>query len=336
MNLQHRIDLMIKLGGYLQGEEPEWLAIRDKARIENGWFSREFIDLSLKNIAGKFLERNKLENWINKYSIPEINEHPLRIGIVMAGNLPLVGFHDFLCGFISGHKLCMKLSSKDQVLLPHLVARLCEWEPQLKDELTFSEMLKDCDAYIATGSNNSGRYFEYYFAKYPHIIRLNRTSVAILDGTETDAQLSLLADDIQLYFGLGCRNVSKLYVPENYDFLPLLSALKRYDYLLDYHKYKHNYDYQLALLMMSLKKYMTSGAVLLSENTGVFSAVSHVYYEIYQDKNLLIRELQDNPEIQCIVAKEFVPFGLTQQPELADYADGRDTLQFLLDLGKKG
>ncbi len=250
----------------------------------------------------------------------------------MAGNIPLVGFHDLLCVFISGNKITIKPSSKDKVLINHLLIKMGEWDEDAEQYFAFAEMLKSCDAYIVTGSNNSGRYFEYYFAKYPHIIRRNCTSVAVLDGTETKEQLKLLADDIQLYFGLGCRNITKLYVPQNYDFLSLIDALKKYDYFLDLHKYKHNFDYQLALLLLNNKVYMNSGAVLLSENSSIFSAVSCVHYEYYDDKQKIAAFFENSEDVQCIVGNGFIPFGKTQRPSLTDYADGRDTMNFLTEL----
>ncbi len=207
-----------------------------------------------------------------------------------------------------------------------------EWNESLKGILSFKEILRGCDAYIATGSNNSSRYFDYYFGKYPHIIRRNRTSVAILDGKETDEELDALSDDIQLYFGLGCRNITKLYVPENYEFLNLLNALRKYDHYFEFHKYKHNYDYHLALLIMGNKYYMNNGSVILTENTSIFSPVSQVNYEFYQNKTSVIVELERNNEVQCIVGHGYIPFGKAQQPSLADYADGVDTMKFLITL----
>jgi hypothetical protein len=332
MNLQQRIDLLAKLGDYMLHDSEEWNAAKEKAYYENAWFIPEFIDLSAKNIATEFLQKEKLEAWIKKYNIPEQNISPKNIGVVMAGNIPLVGFHDFLCVFISGNKITIKPSSKDFVLIDHLLKKMSEWDESFKQYFSFAEMIKGCDAYIATGSNNSGRYFEYYFGKYPHIIRRNRTSVAVLDGTETKLQLDLLADDMQLYFGLGCRNVTKLYVPENYDFLPLINALKKYDSFLDFHKYKHNFDYQLALLMMNNKLYMNSGAVLLSEDNSAFSAVSRVHYEFYNDKKMVSDLLKNNSDVQCVIGNGFIDFGKSQQPSLNNYADGIDTMDFLKKL----
>ena len=258
MDLLQRIQLMEQLGVYMQQNNPEWVSAKLRASQVNPWFLPEFIETAVQNIYSQFLNANKLSNWVKKYYPNNTASSPKNIGIVMAGNIPLVGFHDFLCVFISGHKATIKASSKDEILIKHLVEKLIQWAPELKESISFAEQLKNCDAYIATGSNNSSRYFDYYFGKYPNIIRRNRTSVAVLTGNENKDALSRLATDIQLYFGLGCRNVTKLYVPENYDFIPLLQALKKYDYYMDFHKYKHNYDYQLAVLIMSNQLYMTN------------------------------------------------------------------------------
>jgi hypothetical protein len=250
----------------------------------------------------------------------------------MAGNIPLVGFHDFLCAFISGHRQTIKPSSKDEVLIRHLVEHLCTLDASVKDLVSFSEMLKGCDAYIATGSNNSARYFDYYFSKYPHIIRRNRTSVAVLSGKESNEELEKLADDVYQYFGLGCRNVTKIYVPEQYDFLPLLEAFRKYNHLIDHHKYKNNYDYQLAVLILNKKFYMTNGSIILLEEAGIFSPISQLNYEYYSTPGELTGRLQQNPDIQCVTGKNVIPFGQAQFPCVTDYADGVDTLQFLLSL----
>ncbi len=250
----------------------------------------------------------------------------------MAGNIPLVGFHDWLCVFISGHKALIKPSSKDQVLIKHLLEKLNEWNADAATFSEFSEMLKGCDAYIATGSNNSSRYFEYYFKKYPHIIRRNRTSVAVLTGKETNEELEKLADDVYLYFGLGCRNVTKIYVPEEYDFIPLLEAFRKYNYLADHHKYKNNYDYNLALHLLNKKYYMTNGSILLIEDAPFFSPISQLNYEFYNDRNILQNLLKQNSDLQCIVGKDFTAFGESQSPVISDYADGVDTLHFLSKL----
>jgi hypothetical protein len=247
----------------------------------------------------------------------------------MAGNIPLVGFHDLLSTLIAGHTAIVKRSSKDQVLMDFIITSLIKIDPAFGQQITVQEQLKNCDAYIATGGNTAGNYFEYYFGKFPHIIRKNKTSIAILDGTETLAELAALADDCMLYYGMGCRNVTQIWVPEGYDFIPFLTALKKYNYLLDQHKSKHNYDYQLALLMMGKKLYMDSGGVLMSENPSPFAAISQIHYQQYPLGSVPTLNLD---EIQCVVGKNQLPFGSLQKPLLAQYADGVDSLAFLSGL----
>lgn len=332
MDLQQRINLMVQLGKFMLSDDAEWLETKDKSVRLNAWFTEDFVNLSVTNIANQFLQVDALTIWSNNYAVKDVQAAPKNVGVVMAGNIPLVGFHDFLCVFISGHQQTIKASSKDDVLIKFLVQKLYEWEITIQNYVSFAENLKNCDAYIATGSNNSSRYFDYYFGKFPNIIRRNRTSVAILDGTESEEELDKLSDDIQLYFGLGCRNVTKLYVPKDYDFVPLLNALRKYDHYFLYHKYKHNYDYQLAIQMMGNKFYMTNESVVLAENESIFSPVSQVNYEYYDDKVALSEALQQNLDIQCIVGKGFIDFGKAQQPSLTDYADGVDTMAFLVAL----
>ncbi|HTE26543.1 acyl-CoA reductase [Flavitalea sp.] len=332
MDLQQRLNLLVELGGHIIAAPYSWLAAKERAHHENGWFIPEFIDLSVQNIVTEFLTRDKLAKLAASYKIPAIQKKPGDVGIIMAGNIPLVGFHDFLCTFLSGHHQTIKLSSKDKVLLQYLVEWLWNKEPSLKEEIRFEEMLKGCDAYIATGSNNSSRYFEYYFSRFPHIIRKNRTSAAIITGNETIGELSALADDVYMYFGLGCRNVTMLYVPENYDFVPLLEAFKKYNYLFDHHKYKNNYDYQLAMLMINREHYMTNGSIILRKNASLFSPVSVLNYDTYQDPVSLLASLSTNESVQCIIGLDQLNFGSSQKPGLTDFADGADTLQFLLSL----
>ena len=332
MILQERITLINQLGQYMLGNEENWLTIQDRAYRENQWFIPDFIHQSVQNIANHFLQNDLLADWAAGYRVPDSPLHPKKVGLVMAGNIPLVGFHDFLCVFISGHSVLVKTSSKDELLIKHLIQKLTEWDARVQDKIAFAERLNGCDAYIATGSNNSGRYFDYYFGKYPHIIRRNRTSVAVLDGKENPEELEALASDIQLYFGLGCRNITQLYVPEGYDFIPLLDVLKSYDYFMDYHKYKHNFDYHLALLIMGNKYYMTNESIILTENISAFSPVSQVHYQFYKDKASVLESLRGNSDIQCIVSRENTPFGTAQSPSLTDYADGVDTMEFLRNL----
>ncbi len=332
MNLQQRIDLLSRLGEYIQSDNNEWQLVKEKAGNQNGWFTPEFIELSVSNIASSFLQKNKLEEWVKAYRLPLQNTSPKMVGIIMAGNIPLVGFHDLLCVFITGHRATIKASSKDQVLIKHLVDTMSIWDEEINQLIVFSEMLKGCDAYIATGSNNSAGYFDYYFGKYPHIIRRNRTSVAILTGSETTEELDKLADDVSLYFGLGCRNVTKLYVPEGYDFIPLITAFKKYNYLADHHKYKNNYDYNLAIHLLNKKNYMSNESLLLIEDRSLFSPISQLNYEFYTDLTSVSNSLNQHPELQCIAGRNFISFGQSQKPSLNDYADGVDTMRFLTAL----
>lgn len=330
MNLQMRIKLATRLGQYILSGSPEWLDTKQRASVINPWFTPEFIDKATESIAMHFLDKEKLETWTSSYRIETVA--PKKIGIVMAGNIPLVGFHDFLCVFISGNKAIIKASSKDEVLIKHIAQKLIEWDQGVSEMIVFQEMLKDCDAYIATGSNNSARYFEYYFKKYPHIIRRNRTSVAILDGNESIEELEKLANDVHLYFGMGCRNVTKIFVPKDYDFIPLLSALKKYDRFKDHHKYKNNYDYNLALHILNGKFYMSNDSIILLESPSIFSPISQLNYEFYTDKKVVEKNLRSMEYLQCTVGHDHIPFGQAQLPSLTDYADGIDTINFLTKL----
>lgn len=331
MNLQQRLHLLGTLREYMLSDSEEWLEARDRAHYQNAWFLPEFIGLSVTNLATHILDARVLEEVANRYTLRDTPAHVRTVGLVMAGNIPLVGLHDMLCIFLSGHRQVIKPSSKDDVLIRHLVGKMTEWAPGTASLVSFSESLKGCDAYIATGSNHSARYFEQYFAKYPHIIRRNRTSIAILDGKETEEELSLLADDIQLYFGLGCRNVTQVWAPEGYDFAPLLEALKKYDHLMDLHKYKHNYDYVLTINMMNRQAYMTNGSIVLSPNTSPFSGISNLNYAYYKELDELINSL-DPDTLQVITGHGFTPFGKAQCPGFTDYADGVDTMGFLTSL----
>lgn len=331
MILQERIEILNKLSAYMAGNEPEWAEAKESAARENPWFAPEFIEKAVNSITKSFLDPKLLADWAAQYGVPAQQSAPKKVGLVMAGNIPLVGFHDFLSVFISGHTAVIKPSSKDEILIKHIVSELIKMDSRVSEMVVFAPQLSGLDAYIATGSNNSSRYFDYYFGKFPNIIRRNRTSVAVLDGTETAAELDLLADDIQTYFGLGCRNVTQLFVPANYDFIPLFSALKKYEYYLDFHKYKHNYDYHLALLIMGNKYYMNNDSLVFSENESPFSPVSQVHYQYYTEPQTL-SSLAQNTDIQCIVGHGYIPFGSAQAPGLTDYADGTDTLAFLQTL----
>lgn len=326
MNLQQRLELMIKLGEYIGENSPELQNITIQVYEKNPWFTPAFTGLSLKNIASEYLNGLKLESWVQKYQINAKNPEKT-IGIVMAGNIPLVGFHDFLCAFLNGYCQKIKLSSKDDILLPFLISKIIEFQPEAEKYIEITDLLTKCDAYIATGSANSSRYFQEYFGKYPNIIRGNKTSVAVLTGTETVKELEDLSDDIHVYFGLGCRNITKLYLPSSFDFEALLAAFTKFKYFSDINKYRNNFDYQLTACLMNNKYYMTNGSTLLVEDTSVFSPISVVHYEFYSSEEFTIPE-----SVQCIVGKKYTPFGQSQKPSLLDYADGVDTMAFLKNL----
>jgi hypothetical protein len=328
MDLENRISLLVELGEYMLSEDPAWKAAKTKTFHHNAWFVPDFIELSVRQIVNQFLDPGLLEKWVRDYDFPARNLEPRNIGIVMAGNIPLVGFHDFLSCFLSGHRQFIKLSSKDPWLFPVLLEFLCKKNPALSEEVQTSAILRGMDAYIATGSNNSARYFDYYFGKYPSLIRRNRTSIAILDGDETLEELNLLADDIFLYFGLGCRNITQIHVPENYDFIPLLSVFRKYQWMADHHKYKNNYDYRLSLAILNKLYYMTNDCLLLLENDSPFSPISVLHYVFYDNRSAWVLPLE-NGNLQCVVGRDFLPFGKSQTPGLRDYADGADTMKFL-------
>lgn len=333
MNITQRINLLSELRQYLIANTEEFNAVKEKAYQQNGWFISQYIDISVQNICNAFLEKGKLTEWVSSYNLPGNNFNPRKIGLVLAGNIPLVGFHDILSCFIAGNIISAKLSSKDSVLIKHIVEKMTEWEPAIKEYIFFADRtLKDCDAYIATGSNNSSRHFEYYFSKYPHIIRKNKTSVAILDGSETEDELQLLADDIMLYFGLGCRNVTQIYIPRNYDFIPLFNAFKKYQDLIHHHKYKNNYDYNLALHILNNVYYMTNELLLFVENKSPFSPIAQIHYQYYENIDDVKQSLLKSEDIQALVGHFGIPFGKAQQPSLRDYADNVDTIKWLQDL----
>ncbi|HVF82380.1 MAG TPA: acyl-CoA reductase [Flavisolibacter sp.] len=332
MNLQERKSLLARLSSFIQSDDKEWVIAKEQASAQNSWFIPEFIELSVTNIANQYVAEKAVEKLIATYHIPEQNPHPKKVGIVMAGNIPLVGFHDLLCTFLTGNYARIKPSSKDDVLLKAIIKKLAEWNEETLSYFNISALLKGCDAYIATGSNNSSSYFEYYFNKYPHIIRKNRTSVAILTGEETDEELEALADDVYQYFGLGCRNVTKLFVPKGYDFERMLTIFKKYNYLSNHQKFKNNYDYNLAIHLLNHKYYMSNESLLVIEDASLFSPISQLNYEYYSDIETARNSVTGNEKVQCVVEKSGTAFGQAQQPGLFDFADGVDTMKFLMSL----
>jgi hypothetical protein len=330
MNLSKRIELLVGLGEYLKRNDEEMEAIRHRAWAENKWFLPAYSRLSGLNLANAMLQEDLLIKHAAKYRIPDA-KNDKTVGLIMAGNIPYVGLQDLILVFLAGYNQRIKASSKDSVLINHLLDCLYQLDPAVRDSIRLEDMLKGCDAYIATGSDNSARYFEQYFAKYPHIIRKNRTSIAILDGTENEKELGELADDIQLYFGLGCRNVTQLFVPKGYDFVPLLNALRKYDHYREHDKYKNNLDYQLTIAIMNNRFYMTNDSIVLVENESPFSPISQLHYYFYESAETVLNGV-DMEKIQCVVGHGQIPFGKSQHPGIMDYADGVDTMEFLMGL----
>ncbi len=329
MDLENRINILVELGEFMQSGDLFWQSAKTKTFQHNPWFIPEFIELAVNNTVALYLQKDLLKKWLHSYDFPLNNKEPKNVGIVMAGNIPLVGFHDFISCFLSGHRQFIKLSSKDSWLFPAILNFLIKKNPAFADEVQVTTMLRGMDAYIATGSNNSARYFEYYFGKYPSLIRRNRTSVAFLEGDEKAEELEKLADDIFLYFGLGCRNVTQIHVPENYDFIPLLQACRKYQWMAAHHKYKNNFDYRLSLAILNKSYYMTNDCLLLLKDESPFSPIAVLHYSFYHNRDDWFPP-RENANLQCIAGRHYLPFGSTQQPKLTDYADGADTLKFLL------
>ncbi|MFD2823620.1 acyl-CoA reductase [Lacinutrix iliipiscaria] len=305
------------------------------AEETNGWFTKENIIFSIENWS-KSLENNNINNWVLKYNFNDIKAK--KVAIIMAGNIPLVGFHDFLSVLISGHNVLVKQSSNDKHLLPFLAKYLEYIEPEFKGKIEFTEgQLEHFDAVIATGSDNTARYFEYYFKNKPSIIRKNRNSIAILNGDESEEQLKALSEDIFRYYGLGCRNVSKLFVPKNYNFEAFFKGVFHWNPIINGAKYANNYDYNKAVYLMSEFDMLENGFLMIKEDLSFSSPIATVFYEFYDNKSTLKTYLENNKnKIQCIVSKGFdrneIDFGQTQQPQLWDYADNVDTIAFLLKI----
>ena len=332
---QQNINNLVRLGELLSKTE-QFNDIFDKAEQQNSWFTRANVIFAFKSWS-EALSENNVQQWLSQYQLPQTTS-PKKILIIMAGNLPLVGFHDLLCVLVAGHKAIVKLSSDDGVLLPYLIKQMKAFTPEWAEAVTFTDdKVTEYDAVIATGSDNTARYFEYYFGKKPHIIRKNRHSVAVLTGEETPKELQDLGKDIFLYYGLGCRSVSKLFVPQGYDFDLLFQAIYPYKDIIEEQKYANNYDYNKAVYLMSLYKLLENGFLLLKEDEHYGSPIATLFYEYYTNKETLKKKLAtDREKIQCVVGHNFIdgeiPFGQTQTPKLWDYADGVNTLTFLLNL----
>ena len=350
MDLQQRINAFTKLGEFLCQFKSEDIKKDDSviandlffdgfkhqiklAKEHNGWFTQNNIIFSLESWSNALTNRN-INQWTDKYNFNV--ENPKTVAIIMAGNIPLVGFHDFLSVLISGHSVLVKQSSNDKHLLPFLAKYLEVVEPSFNGKIKFTEeKLEAFDAVIATGSDNTARYFEYYFKDKPSIIRKNRNSVAILTGNETNAQLETLSNDIFRYYGLGCRNVSKLFVPKDYNFDAFFNAVYKWHPIINENKYANNYDYNKAVYLMSEFDMLENGFLMIKEDENYASPIATLFYEYYNSISDLQQKLEtDADKIQCIVASDFsedeIAFGQTQKPQLWDYADNVDTVEFLL------
>lgn len=337
MTLSERIEVLGQLGDHLLGKDEYLEAVMKRTAFHNGWFTEDSQQEAIRELAVQMLNRDRLREWLSRYQLAESS--PKKVGIVMAGNIPLVGFHDWLCVFVSGHQAQVKLSEKDPFLFPYLMKILERLDERTLAYTEVTERLHGFEAVIATGSNNSARYFEAYFSKYPNIIRKNRNGVAVLTGDETLEELRALGKDIFRYYGLGCRNVAKLYVPKGYDFDPLLEALHEYREVVLNTKYKNNFDYNYALFVLNKIEFKANGCILLVEAPALQSRIACLHYEFYSSLEEVTKEIQAREsEVQCTVAKSGalpIPafsFGKAQEPALWDYPDGADTLAFLASL----
>lgn len=307
------------------------LGIMKKEHIHNPWFTFDSVKNALASL-GEMLNEEKLHNWVQKY---QYTAKPKNVLIVMAGNLPLVGFHDFICVLLSGNKAVCKLSSQDKNLLPAIAHILFSMEPALKDriEIAFGPV-KNIDAVIATGSDNSTGHFEEYFGKYPHIFRKNRTSIAIVDGTETDEELKDLGKDMFQYFGLGCRNVTNIFLPEGFDKNRMFENIVDYGGIVNHHKYANNYDYNRTIYLMNKIPFLDNNFALFKEDESLFSPLSVIHLHNYnkiEEVNTFISDHSD--AIQAIVGHGHIAFGKSQEPDLDDYADKIDTMKWLNSIG---
>ena len=336
--LEDRIKSIEKLGYFLADISENnihydaFFKVLDQAQIQNGWFEKKSCLNAIRS-WGEALQPHKVSQWIDSYTIHE-NNSPKTIAIITAGNIPLVGLHDIISTWVSGHIAMVKCATRDTILIPYIVST----DPQFQSLTNFSDgQLENFDAVIATGSNNAARYFDYYFSKYPHIIRKNRNAIAVLNGKETQADMMGLGRDILQYYGLGCRNVSKLYVPKDFDLNLVFGGLFPHANVIEMNKYANNYDYNKAVYIMSEFNFLENGFFMLREHKAISSPIATANYEFYDDLNILKKQLKDQQEdIQCIISnidiEGCINFGDAQRPALWDYADRVDTMDFLLSL----
>tara|TARA_B110000046_G_scaffold179074_1_gene207794 strand:- start:14933 stop:15988 length:1056 start_codon:yes stop_codon:yes gene_type:complete len=346
MELKQRIDAFVQLGSWLtdflkfenlyQIENDYFSELSfavETAKHKNGWFTQAEVRRSLEGII-LMLQNKALQEWISTY---KFKERKLCIAVIMAGNIPAVGFHDFLAVLISGFSFVGKTSTQDELILPMLAKKLKSIEPNFGTMIRFTkDRLEKFDAVIATGSNNSARYFERYFGKYPNIIRKNRTSVSVIDNETTDDQLTHLGKDIFEYYGLGCRNVSKIYIPEKFEIDRFFKAIYSFGYVIENNKYANNYLYNQTVYLMNSQKLLDNNFVILKEDKNLHSPIGVIFYERYKNKADVMGYLSDNKEhIQIVVSSDKIDFGKGQSPTLTDYADNINTLNFLANLARQ-
>lgn len=345
MDTAHRIKVVSELGHIILNSHNKGIinllkdAIKN-AHIANPWFTSEFCSQAIHTLATHWLNPDALKNWAQRYSLyNNKTQNPKRIAVIMAGNVPFVGFHDMLAVIITGNTFIGKTSSKDGGLMQAIIEMLKQIEPKMGNRLYLTDdKLPEFDAVIATGSDNSARYFEYYFAKYPNIIRKNRSSIAVLSGNESDNELKSLANDMFSYFGLGCRNVSTLLLPSGYNIIDLIPHFELYKYLSNHNKYANNYEYNRALYLMNSAPHLDNGFCLFVENQSIGSPVGVINYSYYESSQGVANYIEHHSDsLQCIVGhsaiySKAIPFGTAQNPTLTDYADGMDTVDFLLGL----
>jgi hypothetical protein len=338
MNLDQHIQSLIKLGQQIvQFDDSDLSNIIHQAYVQNNWFDQDEMKHCLTAWSNELTEENLIE-WTNRYDFSK-KADPKNVGLILAGNIPLVGLHDIICVLLSGNKALVKLSSKDTFMMKYIIFSLYKIDEAYKERIEIVERLTDHDAIIATGSNNSSRYFEHYFGNYPNIIRKNRTSIALLDGKESKLQLEALGNDIFRYFGLGCRNISKIYVPQDYKLDPIFEALASFEPIMHNNKYKNNYDYNCTLLLMNQVKFLSNDFLMLKEDNSFHAPTGTVHIERYADEADLKVKIDsiDLGTIQCISSDHIdvpnhIQLGQCQHPQLWDYADNIDTMEFLLGL----
>lgn len=366
LTVQQRLHAFARLGEWMRQPDERLNEVTRSSASQNAWFTPESTSRAIRSI-GQMMDAEKLKNWFEKEGIvnspepgvsqvsspksevqspksqisnlksdvPHLNKS---VGLILAGNIPLVGFHDILCVLATGNTALIKLSSQDDKLIPFVLNQLTAIQPAFESQIRYVERLKNYDAVIATGSTNTSRYFEYYFSSVPHMIRKNRNSIAVLTGNETAAQLEALGHDIFDYFGLGCRNISKLYVPGGYKFDLFFESVEKFSPVTNHHKYNNNYDYNKSIYLVNLDKHFDNGFLLLKADERIASPLAVIYYEEYTDFNELTKKLHPVAnQLQCMATQldmdipvQHVNFGQTQQPDLWDYADGINTVQFLI------